>query len=213
MAAQWKELPRRVLQHNFIYSQTGNSEGRSSSKAHKKRSKKRGSSSRTSGGVNLDDYISDMPIPSGGGGGVDPFGQLAKGMRNMNLYGGFPKGGDLTDLLIDRRADRSVESPGSLGDPYYYQNRGHAPGLPHPMMMMPGQQNLMTNFLTPSLMMKTPPSYNLNSDYSSLPPAINLSGHSGEGIDSGIGGNGGGGRGGLHLEKADRRARRNDKPR
>lgn len=102
----------------------------------------------------------------------------------MNMFAGYnnPKGdSDLTDLLIDPRKSyhRMEGSPqGLMGDVNWNRNSVSGGGLtgsamPHPMMMMPGQQNLMTNYFTPGLMTKAPLNNYMNTDYSSLPPAIN----------------------------------------
>lgn len=92
----------------------------------------------------------------------------------MNLFGG--KGDDLTtDLMIETQRKASYRFDGSPGDNWQRSGGGGGGGgigaLPHPMMM-PGHQNLMTNYFSPALMMKTP---NFNSDYASLPPAVNFS--------------------------------------
>lgn len=132
-------------------------------------------------------------IQGGGGGGagseMDRISQLMArcaatgGGGAMNLFGGsFHKGdGDLTtDLMIENNAQRKGfrydGSPLMMGENSNNSSWSRSGGgaLPHPMMMMPGQQNLMSNYFTPSLMMKTPNNAYVNSDYSSLPPAVNL---------------------------------------
>lgn len=97
-----------------------------------------------------------------------------------NLYAGYQKGDDLMEVMLEnsRKGFRLDGSPLLVGDNLNWSRgssgNGGGSALPHPMMMMPGQQNLMTNYFTPGLMMKTPNSYQLNTDYASLPPAINL---------------------------------------
>lgn len=132
-----------------------------------------------------------MPTAVQGGSDLDRISQLmarctATGGA-MNLFGGnFNKGdGDLlADLMIENSAQRKgyrydgsplmMGTDNSNSSSWSRSGGGGGGALPHPMMMMPGQQNLMSNYFTPSLMMKTPNNAYLNSDYSSLPPAVNL---------------------------------------
>lgn len=96
------------------------------------------------------------------------------------MFAGYQKGDELMDMMIENSNRKGGYQGSPLGENGGNWNRSSGTGgigggaLPHPMMMMPGQQNLMTNYFTPGLMMKTPSNY-LNTDYASLPPGINLS--------------------------------------
>lgn len=166
------------------------------------------------GGTNEVDRINQLMARFAVNGGV---GGVQQPTAAYNMFAGYPpKGDDLMDnLLIDggggmghRKGGFGIQSNGSPfggGDSHQNWNRssGGSAGLPHPMMMMPGQQNLMTNYFTPSLMtmMKTtPPSSNghyMNTDFASLPPAISMMSHNPlllmEEEDAVDGGGGGGG--------------------
>lgn len=157
---------------------------------------------------------------NGGGGG------LGQPLGAMNMYAGYQKGDDLTDhlMMIDNQRkggyQRTDGSPAGglmgLTNDATNWNRSSSVGgggltgsaMPHPMMMMPGQQNLMTNYFTPGLMTKTP-SHTLNymnTDYASLPPAINqhlllLEEEDGDALDGGGLGGGGINRGQMSLNE------------
>lgn len=174
----------------------------SASAGGKKRSKKRGSKTKSD-----EDFLNEMPTVIGGlnsdqerinqllarfsfsdnnNGGGGPT-HHPPGAYNLSVGGGgglgvyHQKGDDLTaDLMIENNQPRMMMRNGYNNMdwmPRSQQQQQQQPAMPHPMMMMPGQQNLMTNYFTPNLMMKTtqPPGNYLNTDYASLPPGINLS--------------------------------------
>lgn len=141
------------------------------------------------------------------GGGVQQ--QQQPPMAAYNMFAGYPKGDDLMDhplMTIDGGTRKGYGSP--FGDTHNWNrsSTGASAGLPHPMMMMmPGQQNLMTNYFTPGLMMKTPPSssngHYMNTDFSSLPPAINMSHNPLLLMEDAVDGDGGGGGRGHSLSE------------
>lgn len=165
----------------------------------KKRSSKKRGGSKNNNSLQSEDYLQhEMPTALGGGNDLDRINQLMArftmngngngggggvgggvgqpAMGAYNMFAGYQKGDDLVDLVMAENGQRKYHIDGSpVGDHSWNRGGGGGGGaMPHPMMMMPGQQNLMTNYFTPGLMVKTPNSF-MNTDYASLPPAINLS--------------------------------------